>query len=93
MALHLHEMKLSCQVPCYQARQQDPQKVEDFINHKFPLIQRVAQRMGADIAFEDEAGIGLRTRSGRTWAVLLRWQRRINRLQRNLVKNRAKYEI
>jgi transposase len=67
VALHLHEMKLSCQVPCYQARQQDPQKVEDFINHKFPLIQRVAQKMGADIAFEDEAGIGIRTRSGRTW--------------------------
>jgi transposase len=67
VALHLHEMKLSSQVPCYQARQQDPQKVEDFINHKFPLIQRVAERMGADIAFEDEAGIGIRTRSGRTW--------------------------
>lgn len=67
VALHLHEMKLSSQVPCYQARQQDPQKVEDFINHKFSLIQRVAERMGADIAFEDEAGIGIRTRSGRTW--------------------------
>ena len=67
VALHLHEMKLSSQVPCYQARQQDPQKVEDFINHKFPLIQRVAERMGADIAFEDEAGIGIRMRSGRTW--------------------------
>jgi len=46
VALHLHEMKLSCQVPCYQARQQDPQKVEDFINHKFPLIQRVAKEWG-----------------------------------------------
>jgi transposase len=67
VALHLHEMKLSSQVPCYQARQQDPQKVEDFINHKFPFIQRVAERMGADIAFEDEAGIGILTRSGRTW--------------------------
>ena len=67
VALHLHEMKLSSQVPCYQARQQDPQKVEDFINQKFPLIQRVAERMGADIAFEDEGGIGILTRSGRTW--------------------------
>lgn len=67
VALHLHEMKLSSQVPCYQARQQDPQEVEDFINHKFPLIQRVAQRMGADIAFEDEGGIGILARSGRTW--------------------------
>ncbi len=60
-------MKLSCQVPCYQARQQDPRKVDDFLNYKFPLIQRVAEKIGADIAFEDESGIGIRTRSGRTW--------------------------
>ena len=65
--MHLHQMHLSCQRPCYQAKQQDPQKVKDFLNHKFPLIQMVAEKMGADIAFEDEAGIGIMTRSGRTW--------------------------
>ena len=67
VALHLHGMNLSCQVPCYQAKQQDPRKVEDFVNHKFSLIQRVAAKIGADIAFEDEAGMGILTRSGRTW--------------------------
>jgi transposase len=67
IALHLHAMKLSCQVPCYQARQQEPRKVDHFLNYKFPLIQRVAEKIGADIAFEDESGIGIRTRSGRTW--------------------------
>jgi transposase len=67
VALHLHGMKLSCQVPCYQARQQDPRKVDHFLNYKFPLIQRVAEKIGADIAFEDESGIEIRTRSGRTW--------------------------
>ena len=67
VAWHLHAMKLSCQVPCYQARQQDPRKVDDFLNNKFPLIKRVAEKIGADIAFEDESGIGIRTRSGRTW--------------------------
>ena len=60
-------MKLSCQKPCYQAQGQDPEKVAHFINNKFKFIQKVAQKIGADIAFEDEAGIGVMTRSGRTW--------------------------
>ena len=59
VALHLHQMNLSCQKPCYQAQGQDPEKVAHFINNKFKLIQKVAQKIGADIAFEDEAGIGL----------------------------------
>jgi transposase len=67
VALHLHQMNLSCQKPCYQAQGQDPEKVAHFINNKFKLIQKVAQKIGADIAFEDEAGIGVMTRSGRTW--------------------------
>jgi len=36
----------------------------------FPKIQRLAAKRGADIAFEDEAGVGLRTRSGRTWGAV-----------------------
>jgi len=67
VALHLHQMDLSCQKPCYQAKGQDPEKVAEFINNKFKLIQKVAKNIGADIAFEDEAGIGIMTRSGRTW--------------------------
>ncbi len=67
VAVHLHQMNLSCQRPCYQARQQDPRKVEDFLKRKFPIIERVAEKIGADIAFEDETGIGILTRSGRTW--------------------------
>lgn len=70
VAVHLHQMDLSCQRPCYQARQQDPRKVEDFLNRKFPMIERVAGKMGADIAFEDETGIGIPTRSGRTWGAV-----------------------
>jgi len=31
------------------------------------LITAIAAKLGADIAFEDEAGIGVSTRSGRTW--------------------------
>ena len=38
-----------------------------FINDKFPKIPRLADRLGADIGFEDAAGVGIMTRSGRTW--------------------------
>jgi transposase len=67
VALHLHKMHLSCQKPCYRAKQQDPEQVADFLDHKFHEIQELAEKTGADIAFEDEAGVGIRTRSGRTW--------------------------
>jgi transposase len=67
VALHLHRMKLSCQVPCYRAQEQDPDQVDDFLDHKFPMIEKVAEKIGADIGFEDEAGVGVMTRSGRTW--------------------------
>lgn len=67
VALHLHQMNLSCQKPCYQAQGQDPEKVAHFLKDKFKRIQKLAQNIGADIAFEDESGIGIMTRSGRTW--------------------------
>jgi hypothetical protein len=37
------------------------------VNDKFPRIQRLAAKLGADIGFEDEAGVGVMTRSGRRW--------------------------
>ena len=67
VGLHLHQLDLSGQTPCYRAVEQDQAKVERFLEVKFPKIQRLAEKIGADIAFEDEAGVGIRTRSGRTW--------------------------
>ena len=67
VGLHLHQLDLSCQTPCYHALEQDRAKVVTFLEVKFPKIQRLAEKMGADIAFEDEAGVGIMTRSGRTW--------------------------
>jgi hypothetical protein len=32
----------------------DDKDVDHFINNKFPIIQQVAQKIDADIAFEDE---------------------------------------
>jgi hypothetical protein len=64
--LHLKAMGLTCQKPEYQDLKRDDQEVEPFLSDKFPRIQRVAEKRGADIAFEDEAGVGVMTRHGRT---------------------------
>lgn len=67
---HLHRLGLSCQVPQYRSDQYDPVEVEHYLTKKWPLIQRVAEKIGADIFFEDEAGVGIMTRSGRTWGTV-----------------------
>lgn len=64
---HLRKMGFSYQKPWFQARERDPDKVEHFLNDTFPRIQRLAEKISADIGFEDEAGAGLQTHSGRTW--------------------------
>ena len=64
VGLHLHALDLSCQTPGYRAAAQDRAKVATFLAVTFPKIQRLAAKMGADIAFEDEAGGG----SGRSLA-------------------------
>lgn len=67
VGLHLHKLGLSPQKPRYRARGQDPAQVASFFEDKFPRIQKLAEKMGADIGFEDESGIGIMTRSGHTW--------------------------
>jgi len=64
---HLKRLNLSYQSPEYQNKKRDEQEIEKFLNYKFPKIQRLAESMGAEIGFEDEAGIGIMTRHGRTW--------------------------
>ena len=70
MGLPLHPLDLSCQTPCYRAVAQDQAKVERFLEVTFPTIQRLAAKRGADIAFADEGGVGIMTRSGRTWGAV-----------------------
>lgn len=70
VSLHLHAVGLSYQQPAYQDGARDEQEVELFLTKKFPMIKRLAEKMGADIGFEDEAGIGLTSRAGRTWGAV-----------------------
>jgi len=69
VSLHLRKLGLSYQKPRYRAVEQRADEVAFFLNDTFPRIQRVAEKLGAEIAFEDEAGVGLRTHSGRTWGL------------------------
>jgi transposase len=66
---HLKAMGLTCQKPEYQDVARDEEEIAHFFNDKFPRIQRLAEKMDADIAFEDEAGVGVMTRHGRTWGM------------------------
>ncbi len=65
--LHLKKLGLTSQKPEYQDSERDNREIEYFLNVKFPKIQRLAEKLGADIGFQDEAGVGIRTRYGRTW--------------------------
>lgn len=65
--LHLKKLGLSCQKPEYQDIQRDEHEIQYFLNEKYPRIQRLAEKIGADIGFQDEAGVGMRTHHGRTW--------------------------
>lgn len=67
--LHLNALGLSCQKPEYQDEKRNDQEIERFFNDKFPRIQRLAKKIGAEIGFEDEAGVGIMTRHGRTWGL------------------------
>ncbi len=66
---HLKAMGLTCQKPEYQDLKRNELEIKHFLNDKFPRIQILAKKMGADIAFEDEAGVGIMTRHGRTWGL------------------------
>ena len=67
--LHLIQSGLSWQIPEYRDKDLDPQEVDYFLNDKFPRIQRLANKIGAEIGYEDESGVGVRTHGGRTWGL------------------------
>jgi transposase len=64
---HLKELGLSYQTPHYYAIEQNPEQLKAFTEEKFQKIQSFAEKVGAETCFEDEAGIDLRERSGKTW--------------------------
>jgi transposase len=67
--LHLNKLGFSSQKPTYQDWDRDDREIEFFLDKKFPSIQKLAKKMDADIGFEDESGIGIMTRYGKTWGL------------------------
>lgn len=67
--LHLKKLGLTPQKPSYRDIGRDEREIEYFLDIKFPRIQRLATKLGADIGFQDEGGVGVTTRYGRTWGL------------------------
>ena len=65
----LAQLGLSCQRPLFRAIEQDPRRVEQWLREEFPQIRAQAKQAGAEIWFEDEAGIRSDYHSGTTWGV------------------------
>jgi transposase len=69
VSLHLKAMGLSYQKPCYFDAKKDDKEIDYFLNEKFPRIKRLAEKLDADIAFEDESGFKINAHAGRTWGL------------------------
>jgi len=67
--LHLKRLGLTSQKPEYQDADRDGREIDYFLNVKFPKIQKLAEKLGADIGFQDESGVGIMTRYGKTWGL------------------------
>jgi transposase len=67
--LHLKSLGLTPQKPEYQDAERDEREIDYFLNVKFPKIQKLAEKLGADIGFQDESGVGVMTRYGKTWGL------------------------
>lgn len=65
----LAQLGLTCQRPLFRAYQQDRSLVEKWLKQEYPKIRALAKREGAEIYFEDEAGLRSDFHAGTTWAV------------------------
>jgi len=63
----LGQLGLSAQRPLWRAYQQDPEAVRKWVEEEYPEIRREAKRVGAEIYFEDQAGVRSAFHSGTTW--------------------------
>ena len=64
----LRKLGLSPQRPLRRAYQQDPVRVQQWLDEDYPRIQALAKEEGATIYFGDEAGVRSDFHSGTTWA-------------------------
>lgn len=63
----LRHMGLSAQRPIYRAYKRDPKELEKYLNKTFPEVKRLAEQLGAQIFFVDEAAVRSDSHHGTTW--------------------------
>ena len=68
VGLYLWRWGYSPQKPLKRAYEQDPEAVEAWLEHTYPLIEQRAKREGAEIAWGDESGLRSDTQVGRGYA-------------------------
>lgn len=64
----LGEWGITPQEPLRRAYERDPEEIEKWKQQTYPAIKARAARRGAEIFFEDEAGVRSDSPPGRTWA-------------------------
>lgn len=64
----LARIRFTCQRPLRRAREQNQQRVREWITTTFPALLRRAKEEGAQVFFMDEAGVRSDYHSGTTWA-------------------------
>lgn len=65
----LRQLGLTCQRPLFRAMEQDPQRVQRWLEQEYPAIREQARQVGAEIYFGDEAGVRSDCHAGTTWGV------------------------
>jgi transposase len=66
----LQQMGLTPQRPIYRSYKQDPRELEEYLQHTFPELRRLAKRLGADIYFVDESAVRSDHHRGTTWGAI-----------------------
>ncbi len=64
----LGHMGLSPQRPIYRSYKRDPKAVKKYLNRTYPKLKRLAEKLGAQIFFVDEAAVRSDNHHGTTWA-------------------------
>jgi transposase len=68
VGLYLWRWGYSAQKPLKRAYEQDPEAVEEWLEHTYPEIEQRAKHEGAEIAWGDESGLRSDAQSGRGYA-------------------------
>ena len=65
----LRKLGLSPQKPLRRAYEQDPERVQKWMDEEYPKIRALAKKERASVYFGDEAGVRSDFHSGTTWAI------------------------